>query len=126
MFIHYNPNPTGKDTQTDCVVRALSKVLNKSWTEVYWDLCKLGYEQGVWGDRMPVWSKYLRQHGFRRYTIPNFCPDCYTIDEFSKEFNKGVYVLATDVHVVAVVDGDIYDAWDSRKEVPAYYFVKES
>ena len=126
MLIYYNPNPTGKSNKTDCVIRALTKALNESWTTVYWELCKLGYELGVWGDRMPVWSKYLRQHGFRRHVIPDFCPDCYTVEDFSNEHNHGAYVLATDTHVVAVIDGDIYDAWDSRKEVPAYYFAKES
>ena len=124
MLIHYNPNPTGQ-SKTDCVVRALSKALNKSWEEVYWDLCSEGENQGVWGDRLPVWSQYLKEHGFYRYVLPNTCPACYTVAEFARDHPRGIYVVATDAHVVTVVDGDVYDSWDSRQEVPVYYFVKE-
>ena len=37
MFIQYNPNPEGKSTG-DCVIRALTKALNKSWEQVYVEL----------------------------------------------------------------------------------------
>lgn len=124
MYVYYNPNPLGQST-TDCVVRAISKALNRSWDEVYWDLCEEGRKQGVWGDRLPVWSAYLRDHGFYRYIVPNSCPDCYTVAQFATDHPHGTYVLATDSHVVTVVNGDVYDAWDSRKEIPAYYFIKE-
>lgn len=124
MLVHYNPNPVNAST-TDCVIRALSKALNKSWDDVYWDLCEEGAKLGVWGDRLPVWTKYLRENGFYRYAIPNSCPHCYTIERFAEDNPKGRFVVATDSHVVAVIDGDVYDSWDSRNEVPAYYFVKE-
>ena len=35
---------------------------------------------------------------------------------------KGIYVVATGSHVVAVVNGDYYDSWDSGDEIVAYYF----
>lgn len=36
----------------------------------------------------------------------------------------GRYLLALDQHVVAVVDGDYYDTWDSGNEIPIYYWMK--
>lgn len=123
-YQYYNPNPTGQKTD-DCVVRALTLALNTDWYNVYWTLSHRAAKKGTWGDRLPIWSSLLRDHGFKRYAIPNYCPDCYTFEDFALDHQKGVYVIATNTHVAAVKDGVIFDAWDSRKEVPAYYFEKE-
>lgn len=71
-----------------------------------------------------VWGAYLRSKGYKRYGIPNTCPDCYTVSEFASDNPFGKFLLATGTHVVAVQDGDYYDAWDSGKEIPAYYWKK--
>ena len=52
-----------------------------------------------------VWGSYLRDIGYKRYIIPNTCPDCYTVRDFCIEHAHGRYILATGSHVVAVVDG---------------------
>ena len=119
-YKYYNPNQYGNTG--DCVVRALSKALNQSWDITYWDLCDIGFLQGDWGNSNRVWDVYLRDCGFVRKVIPNTCPDCYTIRDFSNEHPIGTYVLATGNHVVAVVDGDYYDSWNSGNEVPIYYY----
>ena len=36
----------------------------------------------------------------------------------------GTYILAMATHVVAVVDGDWLDTWDSGDETPLYYWQK--
>lgn len=72
-----------------------------------------------------VWGSVLRQHGFFRHSIPNSCPDCFTIGDFAKEYPKGVYVVGTGNHVATVVDGFIYDSWDSSNEIPQYYWTRE-
>ena len=53
-------------------------------------------------------------------------PDYYTVQDFCIDHPKGTYVLGTGTHAVAVVDGYYYDAWDSGKEIPIYYFSKEN
>jgi hypothetical protein len=73
-------------------------------------------------DANHVWGEFLFENGFRRYIIPNECPTCYTIRDFCRDYPKGEYILATGSHVVAVVDGDYYDSWDSGDEVPIYYW----
>lgn len=57
--------------------------------------------------------------------IPNSCPDCYTVSDFTVDFPKGKYLLGTGSHVVTVADGNYFDTWDSGNEVPIYFFTKE-
>jgi hypothetical protein len=56
--------------------------------------------------------------------IPMECPDCYTLQDFCNEYNNGTYVVATDKHTVAVIDGDYYDTFDSGSEFPLFYWEK--
>lgn len=120
-YVYYNPNGALKHTG-DCVIRAISKALNQSWDRTYLELCVQGYLMKDWGSSNEVWDSYLRGCGFRRKTISNTCPDCYTIIDFTYDHRYGIYVLATGSHVVAVIDGDYYDSWDSGNEVPIYYY----
>ncbi len=124
MYIPYNPNPINKRTD-DCVVRALSKALNKPWEEVYIDLCLKGLEMCDWGNNNAVWDEYLRDKGFKREIIPDTCPNCYTLNDFCKDNPTGDYIVCTGSHVVAVNDGNYYDSWDSGDVVPIYAYRKE-
>ena len=123
MWIQQNPNYLGKHTN-DCVVRALSIVLGKDWI---WTYIELGI-QGLIMAQMPsdnqVWDAFLRARGFQRESIPNTCPDCYTIKDFCDDHKSGVYVLGTGRHVVAVIDGSYIDDWDSGNEVPLFVWSK--
>ena len=72
-----------------------------------------------------VWSEYLFNNGYRRTQLPNTCPDCYIVKDFCHDFSIGRYLLALDGHVVAVVDGNYYDTWDSGNETVLYYWRRE-
>jgi hypothetical protein len=124
MYEYYNPNPQRK-RKGDCVVRAICKALNKSWDEVYILLCVQGFIDKDWGNVNSVWGSFLRSQGFKRYIIPNSCPDCYTIADFAIDHPDGTYIVATGSHVVCVKDGITYDSWYSLNEVPTYYYYKE-
>ena len=124
MYVYFANNPCGKHTG-DCVIRALSKALNQSWKQTYSDLCVEGMKLCDWGNSNPVWDSYLREKGFKRLVIPNICPNCYTIEDFAREHNKETFIVATGSHVVCVQDGNIFDSWDSSKEIPTYYYEKE-
>ena len=69
-----------------------------------------------------VWGAYLRSKGWERCVIPNDCPDCYCVKDFCLDHPTGRYVMAISGHVVAVVDGDYFDTWDSGDEVPVYFW----
>lgn len=122
MFIEYNVNPYKR--VGDCVVRAIAMVLGESWEKVYWDVCEKGAQLYDMPDSNEVWSAYLFEQGFKRYIIPNECPNCYTVKDFCRDYPKGRYLLATGSHVIAVIDGDYYDTWDSGDETPIYFFTR--
>lgn len=72
-----------------------------------------------------VWGSVLRQNGFYKAAIDNDCKDCYTADDFCKEHWEGTYVLGFGGHVATVVDGDLYDSWDSSNEIPIYVWYRK-
>lgn len=125
MYIKSNLNPK-KWQVGDCVIRSISKALKQPWEHTYTDLASLGMTMKDMPSSNAVWSKYLRDNGFKRYSIPNTCPDCYTVRDFCEDYPVGTYILATGSHVVCVEDGDYFDTWDSGNEIPMYYFVRES
>ena len=71
-----------------------------------------------------VWGTVLRQNGFVRRSLPDMCPECYTVAEFTAEHTKGEFAACTGSHVVAVVDGNYYDTWDSGDETVTYFYEK--
>lgn len=124
-FKPYNPNPTGKMVG-DCVIRALSRLLDNDWETTYLEVATQGFKSHDMPSSNAVWGEYLYNKGYRRHILPNTCPQCYTVKEFCADFPQGSFLLATGSHVVTVVDGDYYDAWDSGNEVPIYYWQKEN
>lgn len=124
-YKYYNPNPHHK-SRGDCVIRAISKVMNQSWNQTYIELSIQGYLMKDWGDSNEVWDSYLRGCGFIRKTISDTCPVCYTIKDFSIDNPYGEYILATGSHVVAVINGSYYDSWDSGHEVPIFYYERRN
>jgi len=121
-YRYYNPNKRSRNDRGDCVIRAISKITGQSWSETYWELCLQGYLMGDFGNENSVWDSYLKGLGFKRRVIPNQCPDCYTVRDFCYDHWDGSYIIATGSHVVAVINGDYFDSWDSGNEIPIYYY----
>ena len=124
MHKYYNPNPQAARVG-DCVIRAVSFATGQEWYKTYLDLCVYGLINCDLPSSNAVWGRYLRDRGYRRRMIPDTCPACYTVRQFTEEHPDGTYILAISGHVVAVRDGDYYDTWDSGDEVPVYYWEKE-
>lgn len=124
MWVKYNPNPMSR-TVGDCAVRAVAAALGVDWEEAYNLIADAGYAMGDMPSSDSVWGAVLRQNGFYRTSIPNSCPDCYTVEDFSADHPRGVFVLGFGGHVATVIDGDLYDSWDSSNEVPVYFWYKK-
>ena len=123
-YIHYNPNPANKSVG-DCVVRALTILLDDTWENVYADITMQGRFMYDMPSSDAVWGEYLRVNGFTKHILPNTCPNCYTIYDFIRDHPYGMYLVATGTHVVAVVDGNFYDTSNSGNEMIIYYWRKE-
>lgn len=129
-YVYLNLNPLEKNTG-DCVVRALSFALNQTWDETYWQLCEKGFERAEMPSWNSSWWALLKDKNYKRYVIPDTCPDCYTVEDFCHDHPEGRYVVfiphSSDQsgHVVAVEDGLVYDTWDSTQEIPLVYWRKE-
>ena len=124
MYIPTNPNPNGAYVE-DCVIRAIAIATGKSWDETYINICLQGYLMKNMPSVNKVWGSYLTSSGFVRSSLPTNCPDCYTVRDFCAENKTGIYILATGSHVVAVVDGNYCDAWDSGDEMPIEVWRRE-
>lgn len=139
-FIYYNPNPLGKHTG-DCVIRAITKLLNATWYDVSDDLYEYSRTKADMQNANDVWQSYIELLGYKKHKIQDLCPFCYSVEEFCKDHPFGKYILAVAVnyrdyfntahsgkpignHVVCVEDGKYYDTWNSGKEVPIYYWQK--
>lgn len=123
MWMYYQPNPCGRSVG-DCSVRAISKALNISWEESYNIICEAGFKMCDMPSSDSVWGAVLRTNGFYKTTIPNSCPDCYTAEDFCRDNPVGVFVLGFGGHVATVVDGYLYDSWDSSREIPVYMWYR--
>lgn len=124
MWIEYNPNPLSRRVG-DCAIRAVSKALDIDWETAYALVTSNGFAMGDMPSSDSVWGSVLRQNGFYRDIIPNDCPDCYTAADFCKDHPKGTYVLGFGGHVATIVDGDIYDSWNSSNEIPQFFYYRK-
>lgn len=123
MYVYENVNPQKKLVK-DCVIRAIANVIGKTWHEVYFDICAEGGVECDMPSSNGIWKNYLMRNGFKMELIPNTCPNCYTIKDFTKDHPNGSYIVCTGEHAVAVKGGNYYDTWDSGDEIPLYYFYK--
>ena len=124
MWIKYNPNPTGRNVG-DCSVRAIAKALKIDWDTAHELLSDTSRLMGDMPSSDSAWGAVLRRNGFYRKAIPNTCPDCYTAEDFCKDNPYGTFVLGFGGHVATVVNGNLYDSWDSSRAIPAYVWYRK-
>lgn len=124
MWRYYNPNPLGRSVG-DCAVRAVAAALGVDWESAYSMLASNGYLMGDLPQANSVIAATLRRNGFYKAVIPDTCPDCYTAEMFCQDHPEGVYVLGFGTHVATVIDGELWDSWDSSQEIPIYFFYRK-
>ena len=122
-WMDYNPNPKGRRVE-DCAVRAVAKALEMPWRDVYIMIAAQGLADGDMMHSDAVWGRVLANHGFKRFAVPNRCPDCYTAEDFAADHPQGTYVLGFGGHTATIKNGILYDAWDSLSLVPQYYWYR--
>jgi len=123
MWIKTNPNPCGRYVG-DCSVRAVAVALDVSWEEAFDLLADSAYKMCDMPSSNSVIGALLRMYGFRMSAIPKPC----TVAEFARENPRGIYVLFKTGemgHVLTVIDGNIYDAWDSSNELVQFCWYRK-
>ena len=113
-YRYYNPNEKDeKDRFGDCVIRALTKVLDKTWLEVFDELVPIAREMQCMPNQDACYKKYLIENGYIYTGISNgYGKKRPTVQDFAKSHKAGRYFVRVANHVVAVVDGIYYDKWD--------------
>jgi len=124
IFKFHNQNPKGKKV-SDCVVRAISYAMGKSWYEVYDDLSILGRKMGDMPNNKPVFSKYLENSGWIKNKMPRHDDNTrYTLYDFAKE-NKGIFIVLIAHHLTVVENGQIIDTWNCSHKCVGNYWTKK-
>ena len=112
MFKFFNPNPCRK-RRGDCSVRAVSLALGVSWEDAYWMMAIQGAIMCDMPSGNDVWGEVLIKHGYVKRPVGGIV----TAGEFADDHPSGRYVLGMEGHVAAVIDGVLYDIWDSGDEI---------
>lgn len=122
-YLHYNPNPFGLSTE-DCAVRTLCAILRIDWESAHKLLSDTSRDMGLMPSNPAVIWAILKMRGFHRSALWDQCPDCYTVAHFAEDHPRGVFVVATATHILAVIGGNWYDSWNSGDEIPLFYWQK--
>ena len=131
-YIYYNANNRGNNT-TDCVKRSISIAFDLRYNTVSRELNQLAKGTRYSYKNSAIFEKYIYEKGGKRYTESD---DLILLSEFADTFGKdGTYLVETSHkpqsshmgnHLVCVIDGVIYDSWDSSGEfVVGYYKIPE-
>ena len=124
MWEFYEPNPV-RTGAIDCATRAISKALDISWEKAYVILSVNGFLMGNDPASDEIWGSVLRQHGFKRYIVTDYCPDCYTVEDFCKDHPRGTYVVKSENHVATIRNGTLYDSWPSQDKIVQFFWTRE-
>lgn len=126
MYIAYNPNPVRSDPVGDCAVRAVAKALDVTWENAYTKLSTSGFLMGDIMNSDAVLAAVLRSAGFKRGAVDNECPDCYTVADFANDNKDGTYVVKSDGHVATIIDGNLFDTFDSSNRTLLWFWEKHN
>jgi hypothetical protein len=121
MFQLHNANPKNKKS-ADCVVRAFSFALNKSWDTIYTELAEIGMKIKAMPNEKSVYSKYAQQSNLTQCKVELTNGKKPTVSGFAKQFKTGTYILRVANHLTVVQNGKYYDTWDcGDKSVYMYW-----
>lgn len=110
-YFYYNAN-SHNNFIDDCFPRAYSIVMDTTWKEAYKELCKSAMEQGYMIDSAVFVRNFLDKK-FKRIPFEE-----KYIGEFVERHPIGKYLITTNNHITACVNGFLIDTWDcSDKEI---------
>lgn len=125
-FHFYNANPKDKRTG-DCVLRAICTALEQSWEQTLDDLVEVAKKYKLMPDDDSCYKKYLKAKGWVMQKQPKKADNTkYTGEEFCKKHKKGTIIAHIGGHhIVVIINGKIYDTWNSSYKTIGNYWIKE-
>lgn len=124
-LIKYNANSRGTNT-TDCVCRAISTAYAMKYNDVLKLLNKAQKKFGYTYKYLSVFGMVIHDLGAKVHIVSK--DNNQSLDQFADAHNSGTYIVCVSKsvngnpsHVACVIDGDVYDTWDSRNQ----YVVKQ-
>ena len=126
-FHFHNANPKKRIT-ADCVLRAISTALDEDYNTILLEMVQIQLETGYHFTSVQGIERYLASKGWVKQKQPRKEDNTkYTGKEFCKHYiNKKRRYLANigGHHIVAIVNGKVYDIWDSTDGCIGNYWVK--
>ena len=128
MFIRQNPHPQGKRVK-DCVKRACVFASRINYHDIAIMLNRYRKISGVnkFNDNdnwKPFVEKVLLGKKNKGDMRTEFYGRRYTVDEWAEWWENDTCLLRVARHLVATINGDYYDTWDSgEKSVYIAYFM---
>lgn len=133
-FHYYNANPKNRIT-TDCVIRAITTALEQDYNKTVMELAKMQCETGYDDGDKTLYDRYLQSKGWiKKYQPKKLNGTKYTGQEFCREVKEGTTWGDGDFtkivaniggnHVVAIIEGKVWDIWDSTDGCIGNYWVK--
>ena len=114
MFIFKNPIKQNRKKQ-DAIIRALAIAENRSWEEVYKDICRVAFEICNNPQFFEVWKYYLMGKYPGKYrAYPKARGKArMSINHFAADHPQGTYILfLINEYVTCLIDGNQYDVED--------------
>lgn len=133
-FHYHNQNPKNRIT-TDCVIRAISTATEIPYNQVVMELAKLQCETGYDDGDSKLYDKYLQSKGWikkhqprklenTKYTGKEFCREVYEGTTWGEGDYTRIVAHIGGNHVVAIIDGKVWDIWNSTDGCIGNYWVK--
>ena len=135
-FHYYNANPKNRITG-DCRIRAISVACEVPYNKVVMDLARIQCETGYDQTANQGISILLKEYGWIKYKQPRKADNTkYTGKQWCNQLKEDI-VWATNGeelkrvianigghHIVAIINGKVWDIWDSTDGCIGNYWIK--
>ncbi len=127
VYFHYYNANSHNHKVGDCVIRAISTILEQPWEVTYDGLVEIGRKYGRMPNDDNVINRYLTALGYEKQKEPRTADNKkIKISDYVKEHPHFTAIASLGTrHLAAVVDGIVYDIWDSSDEILHTFYVKQ-
>ena len=125
-YTNYNPNPIDSVIDHyDCSVRALTRAFEKDYDTVYFDLIHKAIPYRYAPNQVDIIADVIKDYGGKQLK-----PRVEMVCTFCARHKTGRYIIITDGHIIAYIDGVLCDNYfilsegEDMRDVIDMYIVK--